>query len=97
MAGLIVFWLLCGGVAAAIASSKGGSAGLGFVIGALLGPFGIIIAFFLGSEQQRAERDLAGGTFRKCPRCAELVKPEALVCRYCGHEFQSAIPGVRSD
>jgi hypothetical protein len=29
---------------------------------------------------------------RVCPRCAETVKAAALVCRYCGHEFEPA-PG----
>lgn len=24
---------------------------------------------------------------KACPRCAERVKKEALVCRFCGHEF----------
>jgi len=24
---------------------------------------------------------------KKCPQCAELVKREARVCRFCGHEF----------
>jgi hypothetical protein len=24
---------------------------------------------------------------KKCPRCAESVKAEAQVCRFCGHEF----------
>jgi rRNA maturation endonuclease Nob1 len=26
---------------------------------------------------------------KKCPRCAEQVKKEAQVCRYCGYEFHS--------
>jgi len=25
---------------------------------------------------------------RECPRCAEIVKRKAQVCRYCGHEFE---------
>jgi hypothetical protein len=29
---------------------------------------------------------------KTCPRCAEDVKPQALVCRYCGHEFGDQTP-----
>ena len=25
----------------------------------------------------------------ECPMCAELVKPRAKVCRYCGHKFEA--------
>jgi len=29
-------------------------------------------------------------TFEKtCPRCAEIVKQAAKVCRYCGHDFEA--------
>lgn len=84
---LIIFWLICGGVAAMIASSKGGNGCLGFIVGALLGPLGIVAALFMGSEKAAADAKLQSGTMKKCPRCAELVQPDALVCKHCGHEF----------
>lgn len=87
MAFAIVIWLMCGGVAALIASEKGGSGVLGFFVGVLFGPFGIIAAFFMGSEQGKAAKVIADGAMKKCPRCAELVQPDALVCKHCGNEF----------
>ena len=29
---------------------------------------------------------------KACPRCAERVKAAALVCRFCGNEFQQSTP-----
>jgi hypothetical protein len=72
-----------------IASSKGGSGVAGFFAGALLGPLGIVAAFFMGSEEGRAEKMLAGGGKKKCPQCAELVQADAKVCRYCQHSFET--------
>lgn len=31
---------------------------------------------------------------KKCPKCAEMVKPEAQVCKHCGHEFAAAAPST---
>jgi preprotein translocase subunit SecG len=34
---------------------------------------------------RRKEKEDA--SFRKCPRCAELVKKEAVICRFCQYQF----------
>lgn len=38
-----------------------------------------------------AEASLATGATRKCPFCAELVKREAVVCRFCGRDLPPAL------
>lgn len=34
---------------------------------------------------------LNGVNGRKCPQCAEMVKPDALKCKHCGHDFSVSI------
>lgn len=94
--GLFIFWLLCAVLAAMIAHSRGGSAIGGFILGLILGPFGIGIAFFLGSPQEREARAIRKGQLRKCPHCAEVVRGDARICRYCHGDLTpaAAAPGV---
>jgi hypothetical protein len=84
-----VLWFFCGAIAAGIAESRGGDGSNGFIVGFIFGPLGVIASFFMGSASGRAQIEVATGAKKKCPRCAELVQPEALVCRYCGTEFSS--------
>ena len=34
----------------------------------------------------------AASTLKKCPKCAEQVKKEAVVCRFCGYNFPEPDP-----
>lgn len=79
---ILIFWICCGIAAAMVASSKGRDTGGWFVLGLLLGPFGLIFALIVSKEGPAQDE-------RKCPFCAEYVKREAVVCKHCGRDLPS--------
>ncbi len=74
VASVAIVWFASAFGAAAIARRKGEKTTFAFMIGLLLGPLALIAA----ALAPRA---------KKCPACAESVKRDAKICRYCGHEF----------
>lgn len=86
---IVGIWLVCAILGAVICEGKGRSLALGLLLGLLFGPIGLIICgVFSKDEVALEERALQEGTIKACPACAETVRHNARICRYCGHEFE---------
>ena len=84
---VLIGWVLMGILAAIIANAKGRSAGGFGCLGVLLGPIGILAAMLAApasavAARERPDRRVA------CDRCAEMIQPDARVCRFCGQEYE---------
>ena len=53
-------------------------------LGSVIGGFvSVAVAFWIAAIYIRRK-----SKFKKCPKCAEKVRAEASVCRFCGHDFE---------
>ena len=93
MSGAMVFllclvWIIGGCVTGEIASRQGRPFFTWFVAGMLC----FVIAFLYLLLSKPSDEILAeSGKYRKCPQCAEMVKMDAKVCRYCGSDLPAFI------
>lgn len=90
--GCVISGIIC----AVIASNKGRSGAGWFFIGLLFPLLGIILAVVIGENKKVVEAQaLRTGQAFKCPACAELIKPEANVCKHCQTDLNAYVWPVK--
>jgi hypothetical protein len=82
----LIFWL--GIIPAVIAHIKGHSFLGWWLFGISFFIIALPLAITLEPTVQAREKSALSAGGRKCPHCAEIIKQEAKVCRFCGRDVE---------
>lgn len=81
---IFLLWVLSLFLAVTVAGNRGNNPLWAALWALVFGPFGVLIALLQPIDHARLERaEVNTGAMKRCPACAELVRPEATRCRFC--------------
>jgi hypothetical protein len=89
----LLLWLACGLIGALVGADKG-LTGFGFLAGFVLGPIGVLVVAVMQPRPQPAGSTTLAPGMRTCPACAESVRAEATICRYCQRDLPPLRPAA---
>ena len=87
--GILIIAVLIGLIPATIAEHKGRPFWKWWIYGAALFIVALIHALLIPTPEDIKRADKAREGYSACPWCAEMVRNEALICRYCSRDLEA--------